>query len=154
MIQSDGISVGEQKSHGYFRAHIHHVHVFSVNIDVAVFWWKTVLGGKVIFDGDFGGSRNVFMKLGGGRIHFYDQRPRDDAKGAIHHIGIRVNGLENLVKKLVEKKIPLRNNIREFGNWRYIMCPAPDNILLELFEIDINGMPLALAEYFDDETNY
>ena len=41
-----------------------------------------------------------------------------------------------------------RRDIREFGNWRYIMAAAPDNVLLELFEIDGDNMPERLAAYF------
>jgi hypothetical protein len=32
------------------------------------------------------------------------------------------------------------------------MCPAPDDVLLELFEIDVDAMPSELARYFGDET--
>jgi hypothetical protein len=41
------------------------------------------LGAEVYFDGDFGGARNVFMKIGAGRLHLYSQQPRDDGRGAI-----------------------------------------------------------------------
>ena len=42
------------------------------------------------------------------------------------------------------------SGIREFGTWRYLMCPAPDEILIELFEIEAASMPPELARYFDD----
>jgi hypothetical protein len=32
------------------------------------------------------------------------------------------------------------------------MCPAPDSVLLELFQIDVEDMPPAIARYFDDGT--
>ena len=62
--------------------HMHHVHLFTHDLDATVAWWVDMLDGVVAFDGDFGGSRNVFMHVGDGRIHFYDQRPRDEGKGA------------------------------------------------------------------------
>jgi hypothetical protein len=34
----------------------------------------------------------------------------------------------------------------------HLMCPAPDGVLLELCEIDVNSMSPELARYFDDET--
>ena len=40
-----------------------------------------------------------------------------------------------------------RSDVREFDNWRYIMCAAPDNLLLELFEVDADLMPPELAAY-------
>jgi len=38
----------------------------------------------------------------------------------------------------------------EFGSWRYIMCPAPDGVLLELFEADASQMEGDAARYFAD----
>jgi hypothetical protein len=46
-----------------------------------------------------------------------------------------------------------RSGVREFGTWRYIMCPAPDDVLLELFEIETASMPLQLARYFGDDAS-
>lgn len=128
--------------------HLHHVHLFTRDIEATVAWWRDVLGGVVWFDGDFGGSRNVFMKVGDGRIHFYDQRPRDEGKGAVHHVGIRTDDLHALHARLVEHGVPLRSGIREFGSWRYLMCPAPDDVLLELFQVDAEALDPTLAEYF------
>ena len=46
-----------------------------------------------------------------------------------------------------------RNDIREFGWWRYTMCAAPDGVLLELFEIDTAHAPDdRVREYFGDAT--
>ena len=115
--------------------HVHHVHVFTEDIDATIAWWTEKLGGIVAYDGDFGGSRNVFMRVGQGRIHFYDQRPRDEGKGAVHHLGIRSDDLRALHARLIEQGVTFRSDIHEFGSWRYIMCMAPDNVLLELFEV-------------------
>lgn len=128
--------------------HHHHVHLFTRDLDATVAWWVEMLGGVVAFDGDFGGSRNVFMHVGEGRVHFYDQRPRDEGKGAVHHVGIRSDDLRALHARLVEKGVPLRSGIREFGSWRYLMCPAPDDVLLELFEVEGDQLDPALADYF------
>ena len=130
--------------------HVHHVHVFTEDLDETIRWWTEKLGGEVAFDGDFGGSRNVFMRVGEGRIHFYDQRPRDTGKGAIHHVGIRCDDLRELRRQLIKHGIELRSEIREFGSWRYLMCMAPDNVLLELFEAERDGLDPELASYFLD----
>jgi len=127
---------------------MHHVHLFTHDLDATVAWWVDMLDGVVAFDGDFGGSRNVFMHVGDGRIHFYDQRPRDEGKGAAHHVGIRSDDLRALHARLVEKGVALRSGIREFGSWRYLMCPAPDDVLLELFEVEGDQLDPALADYF------
>ena len=132
--------------------HLHHVHLFSRDLDAAVNWYVRALDAEVFFDGDFGGVRNVFMKVGTGRIHLYDQPARDEGRGAIHHVGVRTNDLAMLHRRLLQMGTEFRSGVREFGTWRYIMCPAPDDVLLELFEIDVESMPPELTRYFNDET--
>ena len=128
--------------------HVHHVHLFTRDMEATIAWWRDMLGGVVHFDGDFGGSRNVFMHVGEGRLHFYDQRPRDEGHGAVHHVGIRTDDLRALHARLVEQGVPFRSGIREFGAWRYVMCPAPDDVLLELFEVEGDQLDPAVADYF------
>jgi catechol 2,3-dioxygenase-like lactoylglutathione lyase family enzyme len=132
--------------------HLHHVHLFSRDLNAAIGWYVRAFNAEVFFDGEFGGARNVFMKVGAGRIHLYAQPPRDQGKGAIHHVGIRTTDLAALHRHLLEMGTSFRSGIHEFGTWRYIMCPAPDDVLLELFEIDVESMPSELARYFNDET--
>ena len=129
-------------------AHLHHVHVFASDIDATAAWWREKLGGEVIFDGDFGGARNVFMQVGAGRLNIYDQPPRGAPGGAWHHVGIQTGDLRALHRRLAEQGVPFRSGIRELGSWRYVMCAAPDGVLLELFQIDTEKMPPALARYF------
>jgi catechol 2,3-dioxygenase-like lactoylglutathione lyase family enzyme len=133
--------------------HLHHVHLFCTDIDATVAWWRDRLGATVAFDGDFGGARNVFMRLGRGRLHLYEQAPRDDGRGAVHHIGIRTDNLAALEARLRTAGVSFRSGIRDFGAWKYIMCPAPDGVLLELFEADTAILPADAARYFADETD-
>ena len=132
--------------------HLHHVHIFARDIAASVAWYTEMLGGEVAYDGMFGGVRNVFMRLGSGRLHIYDQPPRDAGGGTVHHLGIRTDDLEGLVERLTAKGVPFRRAIREFGSWRYIMCAAPDDVLLELFEAGGAEMTAKLADYFGDGT--
>ena len=137
-------------------ASLHHVHLFASDLDATIAWWRDMLGAEIAFDGPFGGARNVFMRVGSGRLHLYDQKPRGaagaaDGKGsggAMHHVGIKCEGLAGLVGRMAGRGVAFRSPIREFGSWRYIMCAAPDGVLLELFEIDADAMPPALAAYF------
>ena len=128
--------------------HLHHVHIFASDIEATVAWWRDNLGGEVIFDGDFGGARNVFMQVGSGRINIYDQPPRGAPGGAWHHVGIQTDDLPALHRRLRARGVSFRSGIREFGSWRYVMCAAPDGVLLELFQIDTEKMPPALARFF------
>ena len=129
---------------------LHHVHLMTEDIDRTVAWWCDMLGGKVIHDGDFGGARNVFMRIGSGRLHLYDQKPRDQGKGAVHHVGIRTDDLAALERRLRAAGVEFRGGIHDFGAWKYIMCPAPDNVLLELFEVDTGRLGGDAARYFND----
>ena len=128
---------------------LHHVHIFASDVSTTLHWWQENLDAVVSYDGDFGGARNVFMKVGKGRINVYDQPPRGDTNGAFHHVGIRVEGLDKLREKMMANGVEVRSEIREFGSWRYLMCSAPDNVLLELFEADTSQMSEDLADFFD-----
>ena len=46
--------------------HLHHVYLFSQDLDATVAWYKRAFDAEVYYDGDFGGSRNVFLKIGSG----------------------------------------------------------------------------------------
>ncbi len=130
---------------------LHHVHLFASDLATSVAWCRDMLGGEVAFDGEFGGGRNVFLRLGRGRLHLYDQPPRGDTTGAVHHLGYQSDDLAGLVAELRQKGVAFRGDIHDFGFWRYIMCPAPDGVLLELFEFDEEELPAQLAAYFEGE---
>ena len=128
---------------------LHHVHIFASDVARTVSWWKKNLGAEVSYDGDFGGARNIFMKVGRGRLIIYDQQPRGETSWAYHHVGIRVEGLSDLREKMIGNGVEFRSEIREFGSWRYLMCSAPDDVLLELFEVDIDDVSPELADFFN-----
>jgi catechol 2,3-dioxygenase-like lactoylglutathione lyase family enzyme len=132
--------------------HFHHAHLFANDLEATIEWYVKALGAEVFYNGDFGGARNAFLRVGEGRLHLYDQRPRDLGKGAVHHLGFRTNDLAALHRRLADMGTPFRSGIREFGSWRYIMCAAPDDVLLELFQIDLEKMPPQIARFFDDRT--
>lgn len=152
-------------------ASLHHVHLFCSDIDATVAWWRDMLGAKVAVDEELAGARNVFLTVGDGRLHLYDQPPRTQAGDgepgdgepgdgepgdgpgtgqgtAIHHIGIRADDLPALVDHMTSLGARFRSDIREHGHWRYIMVAAPDNVLLELFAFDDDRLTGALRAYF------
>ena len=129
---------------------LHHVHLFATDPDKTVQWWTTMLGAEVAYDGMLAGARNIFLKVGRGRLHIYDQAPRDDGRGAVHHLGIRTEDLPRLVEHMRGQGATFRGNVREFNGWRYIMVAAPDGVLLELFAFDLDTIEPSLASYFGD----
>ncbi|MDD4240979.1 MAG: VOC family protein [Smithellaceae bacterium] len=129
--------------------HVHHVHLFASDIEKSLAFYRDVFGGQVVLDENMAGARNVFMRVGTGRIHFYDQAPGFSGRGSIHHLGIQTDDIDGIVKKLKATKVPLKKDITDIGVWKYIMVPAPDNVLIELFAVDKNAIPEPMRDYFD-----
>lgn len=129
--------------------HIHHVHIYASDISKSMAFYEKNFGGKVVFDAGVAGARNVFMFIGKGRLHFYDQAPKHLLRGNIHHFGIQTNNIEEVVKRLKANGVVFKKQITDLGFWKYIMVPAPDDILIELFEIDKSQIPPEFATYFE-----
>jgi catechol 2,3-dioxygenase-like lactoylglutathione lyase family enzyme len=129
--------------------HIHHVHVFASNLDASIGFYQEFFDGKVVLDMELAGARNVFMRIGTGRIHFYDQAPKLPGRAGIHHFGIQTDDIEGTVRKMMSAGVPFTKGITDAGFWKYIMVPAPDDILIELFEVDKSQIPADFHSYFD-----
>ena len=129
--------------------HIHHVHIFASDLKKSFQFYQENFGGKVILDAEFAGTRNVFMRVGNGRLHFYDQPPKYSGRGSIHHFGIQTENLEAMVTRLKSNGILFQKDITDFRHWKYIMVPAPDDILIELFEIDKSKFPSEYLDFFE-----
>lgn len=87
-----------------------------------------------MWDGGYAGARNVFMKIGIGALHFYEQPPRDRGRNAVHHLGFQVVGRQDRYDRMTAEGLDLRKPIRSRGGSNYFMAEAPDGVLLELFE--------------------
>ena len=128
---------------------IHHVHIFASDLSKSIRFYEDFFDGKVVSDMELAGARNVFMKVGNGRIHFYDQPPKFSGRGSIHHFGIQTDDIEGVVKKLKSKGVVFTKGITDAGFWKYIMVPAPDDILIELFEVDKKQIASEFLSYFE-----
>jgi catechol 2,3-dioxygenase-like lactoylglutathione lyase family enzyme len=129
--------------------HIHHVHIFASDLDKSIRFYQEYFGAKLILDAELAGARNVFMRIGNGRLHFYDQPPKNSGRGSIHHFGIQTDDIEGLVEKMRAEGVEFKKGVTDFGFWKYIMVPAPDDILIELFEVDKTTIPPQLSNYFE-----
>jgi predicted enzyme related to lactoylglutathione lyase len=65
------------------QSHVHHAHLFASDLDAALKFYQEMFGGKILADLNMAGARNVFVAVGKGRLHFYDQPPKDEGNGAI-----------------------------------------------------------------------
>ena len=129
--------------------HIHHVHIFASDIGKSVGFYEKFFGGMVILDTQVAGVRNVFMKIGNGRLHLYDQPPKNPLRGSIHHFEIQTDDIESVVDKLRSGGVALKKEITDLGLWKYVMVPGPDEILIELFQIDKIKLPPQYMDYFE-----
>ena len=120
---------------------LHHTHLFATDIDATIKWWCRHMGAKVFFDNELAGSRNVFLAVGTGRLHIYDHPPGDRGRGVIHHLGIKVDNLHDVWRRLQDQGVSSPNGLREHDAWRHVMISAPDGLLLELFEFDDPAAP-------------
>lgn len=116
------------------NAGLDHVHIFASDLAATVDFFRRMLGAAVVWDEPAAGVRNVRLALGRGHVHVYDQPPRRERGGAIHHLGVATDDLEGLVARMREAGFAFRNPIRDDGAFRYVMIAGPDDLLIELFE--------------------
>lgn len=121
--------------------HMHHAHLFASDLDASIDYYQRWFGAEVLADTLFAGSRNVMVRIGGGRLNFYDQAPKGTGPSAVHHLGFEVDDLNALVANMKAGGVAFRSDIRESDEGRYIMAPAPDGVLLELFELNLDNLP-------------
>jgi len=129
--------------------HVHHVHLFASDIQKSMNFYQNFFGGQIVLDMEIAGARNVFMKVGSGRIHFYDQAPKRPGPGSIHHFGIQTDDIDGVVERLKAMGVPFKKGVTDIGVWKYVMVPAPDHVLIELFQVNRDALPEDYRSYFD-----
>jgi len=112
-----------------------HTHIFASHLEATVTFYRTMFGARVVYDTTLVGRRNVRLDIGGAALHVYDQAPRSADRGLIHHIGIRTDDLESLMTHMRTNGVVFRKTVTEDHRFRYVMCEAPDGVLLELYEV-------------------
>lgn len=124
---------------------LHHTHLFAADINRSIEFWRDHFGAVILLDTEFAGARNVFMRIGEGRLHLYDQPPKHGGAGTVHHLGIETDELEALVGRLKAAGESV-TDIRRHAEGDYAMAQAPDGLLLELFQPHAERLPAALIE--------
>ncbi len=123
---------------------LHHVHIMASNVEATIAFWRDFFGAEVVFDGEFAGVRNVFMRAGQGRLHLYAQPPRHPGPATVHHLGIETDELDALVPRLKAAGVSV-TDIRRLPEASYAMAQGPDGLLLELFQPNPEHIDGALA---------
>ena len=115
-------------------ARMHHAHLFAADLDASIEWYRRWFGAEVMADHVFAGARNVMVRIGDGRLNFYDQPPRARGRNAVHHLGMQVLDLAGLAREMRDTGVELRSDIRVLDELDYLMVEGPDGVLWELFE--------------------
>jgi len=124
---------------------LHHTHLFAADVDRSMAFWREHFGAVVLVDATFAGARNVFMRVGEGRLHLYDQAPKHEGAGTVHHLGIETDELESLVERLRAAGVSV-TDVRRHHEADYAMARAPDGLLLELFQPHAGRVDPALVQ--------
>lgn len=111
-----------------------HAHLFTSDLSATITFFIKCFNAEVIWDEEAAGVRNVRIKIGRSFIHLYDQAPKAPRGGAIHHLGIETDDLEDLVLHIRSHGVTLKNEIKEEEKFKYVMIKGPDDLLIELFE--------------------
>lgn len=120
------------------------------DIDKTIRFWTDGFGAEVVFDREFAGARNVFMTVGGGRLHLYDQPPKSLTRATVHHLGIQTDEIEAVVERLRRQGVSV-TDIRREPDAAYAMAQGPDDLLVEIFQPDEAAVPRDLRSYFGFE---
>jgi len=127
---------------------VHHVHLFASRVQETIDFYREFFGGRVVLDMEIAGARNVFIQVGSGRIHLYDQPPKTPGAGSIHHFGIQTDDVARDYETLRSAGVSFRKPVTDLGYMKYVMVPAPDGVLIELFEVNKSVIPQEYHEYF------
>ena len=114
------------------RVSLDHAHIFASDIEATMGFLAKMFGSTVVWDEDAAGTRSVRMALGRAFVHIYDQPPKSERGGPVHHLGIETDDLDALVARMKANGFDFRNAIRDEPKFRYVMVAGPDNLLIEL----------------------
>ena len=116
------------------RIGLDHAHIFASDIDATIDFLSRMFGATVVWGEEAAGTRSVRVQIGKAFIHIYDQAPRSERGGPVHHLGIETDDLDGLVTRMKAEGFAFRNAIRTEPKFRYVMVAGPDNLLIELFQ--------------------
>ena len=123
------------------RINLHHAHLFASDIEKSLNFYREMFDAEVLFDLEVVGARNVMIAIGSSKINFYDQPPKDQKRGVVHHLGIETDDISALVTHMKSNGFEFRKPIKSLGILKYVMAEGPDHILFELFEVLKDKLP-------------
>jgi len=128
------------------KVQLQHTHIFASDIETALSFWQRMFNAKILFDTGIAGARNIMLAIGTGRLNIYDQPPRQGKGGPYHHLGIQTDNLDALIEHMKSEGFQFQGQVRDYDFMKYIMAMAPDNILLEIFQVVPEKIPAELQD--------
>lgn len=114
---------------------LHHTHFATNDVQSFCEFFIENFDAEIVYDAFIGGDRNIFLKIGSGRMHLFESRkPPQVNKSSFHHIGIMVDDLQKMVRRLKEKNIYV-SKISEVNGGSFAVTKGPDRLKIELFEV-------------------
>lgn len=118
------------------------------DLEASLEFYRRWFDAEVVADFEYAGARNVFVAVGSGRLHFYDQAPRSTERNAVNHIGLVIKGLDALAEAMKAAGVSLPKDVQRFPDGNYLMVEAPDRVLLELFEPNWDTASTKMSAWF------
>lgn len=113
---------------------LHHVHMVTHDVDGFCDFFIHHFDAEVVFDAPIDGDRNVFLKIGNGRIHLFETRtPPPDGRNAFHHLGMMVEDLAAFAARLATAGVPV-TPVTVVPGGGFAMATGPHGVRIELFE--------------------
>jgi catechol 2,3-dioxygenase-like lactoylglutathione lyase family enzyme len=122
----------------------------ATDVDATIAFWRERFDADVVYDTDFAGARNVFLRIGAGHLHLYDQPPKTLGQGTVHHLGIQTDQLDRVVERLRALGVSV-TDVRHHATADYAMAQGPDQLLIELFQPHQHAIPAELRDCFTEE---
>ncbi|MEU6642621.1 VOC family protein [Saccharomonospora sp. NPDC046836] len=114
---------------------LHHVHLVTADVPRLCEFLEKNFDAEIVFDDTIDGDRNIFLRIGTGRIHLFEsRRPPQRQRNIFHHIGMMAGNLEKLVATLTASGVEVTDITRTPGGG-FAMVTGPDGLLIELFEV-------------------
>ncbi|MBU2031239.1 MAG: VOC family protein [Alphaproteobacteria bacterium] len=129
---------------------LHHVHMVTHDVDGFCEFFIRNFDAEIVFDAPIDGDRNVFLKIGSGRIHLFETRDAPpDGRNAFHHLGMMAENLSALVERLKGDGVPVTPITRVPGGG-FAIATGPHGMKIELFEANA---PDTRRFFVDPETS-
>lgn len=128
---------------------LHHVHLYTSDMAAAIKFYQKFFDAEVVMDMHDKHERYVSMQIGKGRLLLLQTDAPTPNQRGLAHIGIQTDDQEALLGKLKQAGVPLREKPTDYIFWKTAKVEGPDNVLIEILEIDKEKMPKKYIGFFD-----